>query len=280
MNADLAQTIALTAYGNAFLNGSKYAQPPELSQTNSTFQLVSSVRFVREEVKSGTGKREIDVARNTAGWFEDLRARKATRLWLIIFEVQHTHVPPNIAVALSGFSGWAMQVDMESGYEFWVPHWESAQQNAQHRRVWDVRYRGIFSNTSGDSAHLDVSHSISDLRGALEAAEQFARKAYVDFWADWFTNALSQLDSVEPIPPFHVSILPKMGYNLRARQLMAAAVQSFVFGGMGSWNDLSFSDEELQYEYVQVTRNLYKAVMGAFVAATNAYDANVGALTV
>jgi hypothetical protein len=125
---------------------------------------------------------------------------------------------------------------------------------------------------------LDLTECVVDLRNALENAELFARKAYVDFWADWFVNATTQLDQMEPVPPFHPNLLPKTGYNLKSRQAMAAAVQAFVFGGMGSWNDLSFSDEELQNEYVQVTRNLYRAVMATISAATNAFDVRVGAL--
>jgi hypothetical protein len=279
MNLDLAQTIALIAHGNGFLQGSKYASPPELSQSNSTFQLVASQRFIREDARLPAAKRDIEVSRNTAGWYEDLRARGAQRLALTIFEIQHTHVPAYIANAFSNFSGWSIEVGFETGQEFWVPRWDAGRRNDPSRRIWEVVYRGVTSSDSAESAPVDLIHANSDLRAAIDEAEAFARRAYVDFWADWFINALSLLDSVDPIPPFHRNLLPKNGYSLRARQTLSAAVQSFVFGGMGSWNDLNFNDEDLQRDYFQVTRNLYKAVMAALVGATNAYDANVGAVT-
>ena len=280
MNLDLAQTMTLTAHGNAFLRGSKYAMAPELTHTNSTFQLVSNLTFVREDSRLPAGKRDVEVSRNTASWFEDLRTRGAQRLWLIIFEVQHTHVPPYIASAFSNFSGWAIQVDFDGGFEFWVPHWTAGRRDDPGRRIWDVVYRGVPFTAQADSAPVELPPATADLRAALEAAERFARRAYVDFWADWFINALAQLDAVEPNAPFHGNIFPKSGYSLRARQTLAAAVQSFVFGGMGSWNDLSFNDADLQRDYVQVTRDLDRAVMAALVAATNAFDVGVGALSV
>src|SRR4051794_262143 len=46
------------------------------------------------------------------------------------------------------------------------------------------------------------------------------------------------LTAVEPTAPYHPDILPSAGYTLAARQLLAGAVASFVFGGMGSWNDV------------------------------------------
>jgi hypothetical protein len=278
MNLDLAQTIALVAHGNGFLLGSKYAQPPELTQSNSTFQLVASQRFIREDPRLPTARRDVEVARNTAGWYEDLRTRKAHQLWLVVFEIQHTHVPAYIAAAFSNFPGWAIQIDFEGAQEFWVPRWDAGRRDDPSRRIWEVVYRGVMSSDSAESAPVDLAQACTELRLAIDAAEVFARRAYVDFWADWFIHALSLLDSVEPIPPFHRNLLPKNGYSLRARQTLSAAVQSFVFGGMGSWNDLSFNDEELQRDYVQVTRNLYKAVMAALVGATNAFDASIGAI--
>jgi hypothetical protein len=47
------------------------------------------------------------------------------------------------------------------------------------------------------------------------------------------------------------------------------ASQAWVFGGMGSWNDLGFPDAADNDRYRAVTAGLYDAVLGAIAAAAN-----------
>src|SRR4051794_9885463 len=49
----------------------------------------------------------------------------------------------------------------------------------------------------------------------------------------------------------------------------ASSVSSWVFGGMGSWNDLSFQGP-VREQYGRVSEDLYIAALDAQVAATNA----------
>jgi hypothetical protein len=47
------------------------------------------------------------------------------------------------------------------------------------------------------------------------------------------------------------------------------AQAAWVFGGMGSWNDLGFAENDLQRQYEQITRELFTAVLQACVSAAN-----------
>jgi len=47
------------------------------------------------------------------------------------------------------------------------------------------------------------------------------------------------------------------------------AVKAWVFGGVGSWNDVYYQDPEAAAEYAAVSRNLYGAVLLALVASVN-----------
>jgi hypothetical protein len=58
-------------------------------------------------------------------------------------------------------------------------------------------------------------------------------------------------------------------YSREARQLLSACERAWVFGGMGSWNDLGFREGDLQRRYDQVTPSLYEAVVGGIAAAVN-----------
>ena len=55
----------------------------------------------------------------------------------------------------------------------------------------------------------------------------------------------------------------------RAQQLAAMAARAWVFGGMGSWNDLGFELRAVEAEYDEVSRNLYAAVLLALLASAN-----------
>jgi hypothetical protein len=63
-------------------------------------------------------------------------------------------------------------------------------------------------------------------------------------------------------------MLPPRGFSESARRLLATAARSWVFGGMGTWNDLTFDGSE-EEAYEEVSAELYDAVLGAFVAAAN-----------
>jgi hypothetical protein len=47
MNGELAQIVALIAYGNEFFSAPQ-GDPPELFPSNSTFQYVANVSFTRD----------------------------------------------------------------------------------------------------------------------------------------------------------------------------------------------------------------------------------------
>jgi hypothetical protein len=269
MNGELAQLIALTAYGNAFLHR---AADVSVMQGNSTFRFVESMSFLRERSLWGFGKRDMEVARNTAGWFGDLHSRQAQRLWLVVFSVQHTYPPPHIAVAFAGGSGSAIQADFPDNYELWMPRWEVGQRDDPESRIWKVTYKGLPLDNSVIPSSHNLDATASDLLAAIVAAENFASRAGEDArnWAEWFRKAANLLASEKPLPPS--DILPKAGYSLKARQIFASAAQAFVFGGMGSWNDLYYEDATLAGEYDRVTRLLYQSVMNALVVSANAFD--------
>ena len=58
-------------------------------------------------------------------------------------------------------------------------------------------------------------------------------------------------------------------YDLLNRQLLFSAGYSYVFGGMGSWNDTWLEDEQEQAEYDRLTLRLYELVNSSIVASIN-----------
>ena len=269
MDGPLAQIIALVGHGNNFLSDNNEGAL-NLWPSNSTFQYVRVLKFARysnSQALQGT-----EIARDTVDWFQRLHSEGAKRLWYVAFAWGKQDLPEHQAVAFAGGVPRAIQVDYPRHFEFWYPAWDVGDQNDPEHRIWSVEYKALpLQHSQAITPDLETVRGY--LRQNLEAARDFSErgKDAAAPWAAWFTAALRLLEASDPQPPFHVDMLPRYGYSLAARQLLAAATQANVFGGMGSWNDLGFADNVRQAEYVQGTKDLYEAVKMSFVAAVNSY---------
>jgi len=267
MNGELAQVVALVSHGNVFLHDPAAPAPKAISG-NSTFRYVESVDFARyehREQKAGTR-----VAATVEDWFAFLRAVGTERLWNIGFAWDDKDHPEHRAVAFAGGVPTAIQADLPAGYELWYPRWQAG---GPADRPWRVEYRSLRFERSSALPLQDLTTIKLHLQRAIERAEAFARRPEVGaiMWADWFGKAIRLLNDPAPEPPFHSDMLPSRGYGLDARQLLAAATQAYVFGGMGSWNDLTLDGEPLEREYQAVSAELYAAVKLAVVMASNSF---------
>jgi hypothetical protein len=267
MNGELAQVIALVAHGNDFLNQAEISKM-DLS-ANSTFQYVNEVRFVR--YKSTVDKQGVEVAGNVADWFAYLRLNHVKHLWNIGFAWDRSDLAEHIAVAFSGGVPIAIQVDLPVGFELWYPLWKTG---GQPQKPWFVEYRGLSFGYSHAAELMDLNDVKDRLRIAITLAEQFARRSEADLknWAETFSSALRLLDSDNPIVPYHSDMMPNSRYSKESRQILAASSQAYVFGGMGSWNDLGFDKPELQKEYEEVTKTLYQAIKMSILMASNSIN--------
>lgn len=269
MNGELAQIIALVSHGNLFLHQGENLPVPDLS-TNSTFQYVCSIEFARYNSKNDN--QGVVVANSVEDWFRFLRSIGTTHLWNIAFDWQRRDVPEHIAVSFAGGVPIAIQADLAQGFELWYPQWKTG---GQSQKPWLIEYRSLMFPHSYRVSPAKLNEVESHLRQAITQAERFARRSDVNEiqWAESFANALLLLDAPKPVFPFHQDMLPEYGFSLEAHQILAAASKAYVFGGMGSWNDMGFAQPRLQQEYQQVTEKLYSAVKRATVTASNSFTA-------
>jgi len=67
---------------------------------------------------------------------------------------------------------------------------------------------------------------------------------------------------------YHDDLAPDRALPLAATQILWAAQAAWVFGGMGSWNDLWFEGDD-QSLYEQLSEDLYQLLNVAIVIAAN-----------
>jgi len=272
VHGELAQVIALAAHGSVWLAGIATGPPPQLVADNSTFQYVRRVRFElrRSSLRRGT------MASDVGGWLQDAREREIDRFWLSIPEpgfvsTDGEAIPDRMLVAFAGAGQWfLLGTSTERSRELWRASWTVGDEDAPDQRIWDVEYRGELLDNAVVPRQPDISASARGLTVALEEVETFARGQQLDDWADWFADARLLGEAEDPQPPYHPDMLPVLGFAKPARQLLAMAARAWVFGGMGSWNDLAYATREKEDEYKRLSAKLYSAVLGAFVAAVNA----------
>ena len=267
MNGELAQIIALVAHGNLFLRGGETAKI-DLS-ANSTFQYVSSIKFAR--YKSNQDKQGEVIANSVSDWFTFLRSNKVTRLWNIAFGWQRQDMPEYMADAFAGGIPRAIQADLPKGFELWYPQWKTG---GQKQTPWLIEYRSLMFPNSHAMPTLTLSAVKEHLRYAILRAKNFSERSDVNAlsWASWFAKSLDFLDSPDPKVSFHPDLLPDTGFSLEARQILASDARAYVFGGMGSWNDMGFEQAETQKEYEKVTKELYEAIKLSIIMASNSFS--------
>jgi hypothetical protein len=266
VNGELAQVIALASHGSVWLAGVGEDALLGLERESSTFRHVRRVRF---ELGSA-------VAGDVATWLQGVRDRGVQRLWLVIPDpgavtVGGLAVGERMLVAFASAGRWLLVGTTASRpSELWRPTWTVGDRNDPERRIWDVDYAGDRGDGAPAPLTPDVSASSERLRLALQRAEEFARTHDLGMWAEEFRGALRRGDSDHPEPPYYADMLPGRGVGTPARRLVATAAAAWVFGGMGSWNDLSFEAPGDAGDYDRLSDELYAAVLEAFAAGVNA----------
>ena len=146
---------------------------------------------------------------------------------------------------------------------YWHATWKVGDRNAPDSRIWLVSY-DAFPAPDAVAVVPELDQAEEELVGALTEAHYLAVEQELDSWAEWFRKALAP----DPEMPYHPDMLPS-DWPGSAQRCAARAAQAWVFGGMGSWNDLYLPDPEVQERYRNVSRTLYSAVLNALLAATN-----------
>jgi hypothetical protein len=262
MNIELAQTIALIAYGNEYLSSPR-RESHELFPSHSTFQYVSGVSFqTGKTLDPLLGGLEI-VAKNTRDWFSRLRIDGIRYLKLDLLNMQH--LPPPYATSLLTAGGnWVVQTDQE---RCWLANWSFINHEFRQARLWKVAYRE-HDNTPVIRGFPNIEIAYRNLENSLLEAENFSEKRNFG-WEKCFGKAIELLRNPVPVQPFYTDLLPPTFENVKVRQLLAGALQAWVFGGLGSWNDMYITNNSVEQEYQQISKNLHGAVIQSVGAVTN-----------
>jgi hypothetical protein len=240
VNGELEHVLAVIAQGSVWLRDGGPA--PEFAE----------FPFVGELVFAGPD----GAPRGAAEWLTALRRHAVTRLWLVLESAPESAVAaPHQLAGFVGAGSWALL----AGSYAWRAAWQVGWPDAPDRRSWRVTYRGVEIKPI-DPHCPDLAETEAGLRSILTDARDFCRVHDEDGWAGHFEEALRADGASRPLPD---------AYAPEAQRLLELADRSWVFGGMGSFNDLGFDTDAANRAYELVSAHLYGHTLAACVAAVN-----------
>lgn len=266
MNGQAAQKAALTAYANAYLQAHKVA----FGLDHPTASHCRSIEFV-DVPHVGSFKGRKMLAKDPESWFAYLATNGVQHLRLHYSSASGEGLADRTSVAFSGGGGyWFIETVRPAGSALWESVWRVPSNRG--KRIWKVWY--VLSKVRPEEIQ-DTPCSIGDVRKELQQAlvdiSSFAEKHDdTKEWVSYFQRALDALDA--EVDVMTIEVFPAGCFTRDAEQLMAASRHAFVFGGMGSWNDVLFgAADEIQKEYDRVSNRLYGAICRAIVTAVNSF---------
>lgn len=258
MQGSIAQILAVTLYGNAFLQGRRIgAFWPQAS----VFQFCSAVVF-----RSTDSPREWT---DPLAWFAGLQG-STTGFRLHLTGRNDPNISDRDSTAfVGGGSRWIIEAVGALANSLWESTWDVGDINAPNKKIWRVTYDCIAPRWT---AAPPPSHTLKDVRAdlasALDDIARFAQRNDLGF-TEYFLQGRAALDAKDPFThAYHHDLSPPGLLSLEALQILGACQAAWVFGGMGSWNDGAYGGN-LTAEGDRLSERLFTCLQEALVAAAN-----------
>jgi len=261
-------TAQLVALACQFNGGSRGVASPFFAM-NSTCQFCEYVQFVRREGR-WFGRRDWKVVADSPDQWLAGEVRPSRRAIITREAGSDPRLSDRMSAGFVGGGGtWKLWIVEKGLADVWNPSWQVGNRAAPDRRIWQVTY----AQSAMGVAHTIVREPLEPLRNRLQKglseALAFCDRHTIDGFASQFRNAIACLSSVDPFSLiYHKDLAPPDTLTLPAQQMLSACSAAWVFGGMGSWNDLYF-DRADRDDYERISEELFGAMNESIVAATN-----------
>lgn len=260
MTGNIALTIALVSYGNCYINKLSNC---EFKDTNSTINLYNKIKFLDYE-----NNIESTIAGSINEWFKFLTVDKVNCLKL---HYQSEEPEDRMLVAFIGGGGrWVIEAQKDNSSDYYQGFLKSTR--SINKRSWAVNYLRIAKNSKQIRLYSSNLKKIKKILSEdLKNIYRFAIANKLSNFAKYFENGIECLNSDNPFTldsVYHKDLVPDNYYSLIAQQILSACQSSWVFGGMGSWNDMSFEGKN-KIIYEKVSEKLYKDISNSIVCAIN-----------
>jgi hypothetical protein len=174
----------------------------------------------------------------------------------------------------AGFVGgggrWLLAVTADKGKNLWEASWEVGNRKAPDKRIWRVRYGLVAEQAEFSMPKIRTVDAVCvQLQEALADIVAFADEHRIEGFGASFRKAIGCFSGDAPSAEVrHKDLVPDGLLDLPAQRILAACQAAWVFGGMGSWNDMGFDGAE-QTRYENVSNRLFALLNEGICASAN-----------
>jgi hypothetical protein len=271
MNGPIAQMVALACHANAAVRGRRVQG---FLQANSTCRYCDEVSFFEFRKSSGAEPNEVAVATTPDEWFEHLCRTRVVGVRLSHRAQARGPFPDRMTAGLAGGGGeWILATRTAASADFWMSRWAFSRRDAPEQGAWRVQYGLVASSPEAPPRTPERDQVVGAFRSALVDILDFSQTHECGSFPETFARALAALDGRgERVGYHHRDLCPAGILEPIHQVLLDAAQDAWVFGAMGSWNDLSFEGDAGR-RYEAVSEALFLAVTAAICFAANGSDA-------
>lgn len=263
MQGGIAQIIGLVLAANARQRGMSPAGWPD----GSIYQFCDKVRFLGRQSNRFLGFRKSVEIDDPTGWLETM-PQGMERAQLAVVPRNDPNISDRESVGFANGGPVFLAQIIARDVESWCGDWRVTNQADPEQRIWSVTYRNI-SNVPVATVHRSIEEVRRQLSAVLDDAIRFSETHNMSF-AVSFVAAQRALDERFPLTGFyHADMVPEGLLTLGHLQILSCAARAWVFGGMGSWNDVWFEGAD-QDTYRELSDRLFSAILDGLVLSTNA----------
>jgi hypothetical protein len=260
----ILRSLALVAIGNAALAGRDVS---DFYPGDPLFSHTASLDFMTPREKGPLAH----VASGPAAWLEKLQKRHCRGLRLHNAPMRQNqklgHIDERMLVGMvGGGPRWMIETVYPERSELWEGFDRVGNQNAPDKKIWLSAYVLLGEADSAERMDTDIAGAAVDVRDALLSIEAVARAMPGAPFADVFVAARSALEGQDL--PYPLEFLRFTDLSPEATRLLKAAGRAWVFGAMGSWNDV-VPEAALKARYDSASQTLFTALQRAVLVVAN-----------
>jgi hypothetical protein len=192
-----------------------------------------------------------------------LVAAMRTSMDLTLFHTDESEMPRWVQISFANMGNYGLAVTIPGGTvaieAVWRPN--------KPKKVWDVEFREARHTPHTESKSLNESYAtfLQALRDISDFAKRSERYTFVPI----FESAMDILESGGEMTRYAGCLLDETIFTPGARQLFEAVGRCWVFGGMGSWDDIIIRDQNTKREHEAITSHFFDALMQAILSVAN-----------
>lgn len=261
--------LTIITYGNFILTSKTEIEDLDLG--HPSFKFDNGVQFLARKKKLFQSEKWECIADSYMLWFDYLKKKGCLGLRLYYRNQNEDNLDFQFA-GFSGGGGYNFIETVYNGYsDYWLLRQDVTQKERKDKRIWLKSFGCVGTKLeSQPECELNLKKHIDDFSYTLNEIQDFAKRQRLGHWSKFFERANKSLKGIDKQKESeNLSGIPSKLLPDDILSIYIASRNAHVFGGMGSWNDLSFRDNDKYELYRKLSEDLYSMIMKSNVLIAN-----------